>query len=128
MPKGYKEAYSKHDGAAHLGRDGGSKQSTRKPAKPRAGRIGTEAGVAAFDGAARSPDSPPRLQSGRSGTPDALASGKDAGGRDNMKAGGTKQRGAGMSVPKSGSPKFRPEGVHVGDGKSVPKRVAKAPR
>ena len=129
MPKGYKEAYSQHDGAAHLGRDGGSKQTSYKGAKGRGIRIGSAAGVSAFNGASRSPDSPPRLQSGRTaGGLDALTSGSDAGGLDNMNAAGARKRSEVQRVPQSGSAKFKPEGVHAGDGVSAPKAAAKKPR
>ena len=56
------------------------------------------------------------------------ASGKPAGGMDNMKADGQKMRSAAKSVPESGSAKFKPAGVHSCEGTYAPGHVASKPK
>ena len=121
---------SHSDGSAHLGR--GKTRDLRANVgtgeSGRGGKIGTRASVSAFDGASRAPGKPPKLATAtRPSGPDS-PKGKDAGGRDNMRANGKRYAASPMSVPESGSAKARPAGVRSHDGKSVPKNVAKAPK
>lgn len=117
-----------HDGAKHLGRDGGAKRgNTNALPSGKGGKVGTAAGVQAFNGRGSGPGKPPKLSSGeRPSGPDSPR-GRDAGGRENMEADGRKLRGAGMSAPESGSAKARPSGVHACDGTYAPKGVARKP-
>lgn len=119
-----------HDGAAKLGRGKVRDLNANAPKQNsgKGGKVGTAAGVDAFEAASRKPGRPDKLQGRPSPKGSDAPRGKDAGGTENMKADGHRYRGDGFHAPSSGRAHSKPAGVHSVDGVSTPKGVAKKPK
>lgn len=122
---------TKHgDGSAQLGR--GKTRDLRANSGPsqsgRGGKVGTKAGVCAYDGASGIENGLPKsLGDYRPSVSIDQPKGKGAGGTDNKRANGKRFSGDRMSAPSSGGAKATPT-VNKAGGTSVPKRIAKSPK